>query len=112
MADAPDSTADNSAAENPTNSTPSPPPNLDVIVECDPLAPLPTANAFRQQPIPLLPTDGATMRKNDLCDGRWQWYHVQPKLVRTIPRDVRVVEADGVTRTVTRTTAAEGPCAR
>ena len=93
--------ADASTDEPP--SAPSPPPyDVNALVECDPTAPIPTANAFRQQPIPTLPVEGEPTRANGLCDGRWQWYRVFTSFSRQVPRFERVVGADGVTRTETR----------
>ena len=90
----------------PTNSTPSPPPT-DATFECDPTAPLPTANDFRRQAIPRIPTDGSRERKIDLCDQRWQWYRLPLQYSREIPSTERVVGPDGITRTVTTTTTVD-----
>ena len=74
---------------------------------CDPEAPIQTTQQFRAQPIPTVPTSGDPMQDNDLCDGRWQWYRLDPKSTQHVPRTVREVGVDGVTRTVTEHDAVE-----
>ena len=93
--------ADTEANLPPALPAPNSPVDLNAIVECDPQAPLPTANNFRQQPIYSIPTEGNPVRDNDLCDNRWQWYRMRTEYTRSVSRVERIVGADGVTRTET-----------
>ena len=96
-----ESTADATLPSSSSSGAAMPLRRLQAGTVCDPEAPIQTTQQFRAQPIPTVPTSGDPMQDNDLCDGRWQWYRLDPKSTQHVPRTVREVGVDGVTRTVT-----------